>query len=316
MPAIFLGLFLAGWMLCGQHLGNLPAYFHSSLEISSGYQDAMGYPCPPIQLYLGFATAGLLAIYLLLNLATAVDRLRGLALFLAASAYLYLNWKHGFIRADGHQIGFYYAALTILAGPPLLLDDGPRWRLPKDLLAAVAGLVSLVAIELVLPGLVRGILSMDSGAIERTVKFTLHPAATHAGYDAAFRNEGEKTKMGAHDRRGRQGFARRAGLRTGRRPLQRLQLPAAPGLPELLGLHALPVAPEPRFLCVRPRARVCDLQAADDRRPPCNDGRSACAASARAALRLPLLGPGLHGLEAQAGPVQRRGVRGRSPSAP
>ena len=196
VPALFLGCFLAGWMLCGQSLGNLPAYFKSSMEISSGYQDAMGYPCPPLQLQLGIITAGLMSAYLLLNLATALDRVRGLALFLAASAYLYLNWKHGFIRADGHQIGFYYAALAIIVGPPLLLDDGPRWRLPKDLLLTAAGLVSLVAVELVLPGLTRGVLGMSSAAVDRNVRFALHPAAAHAGYDAAFRGEGDRSKLG------------------------------------------------------------------------------------------------------------------------
>ena len=196
LPALFLGLFCAGWMLCGQHLGNLPAYFHSSLEISSGYQDAMGYPCPPLQLYLGLAVAGLLSLYLLLNLATAADRVRGLALFLAASAYLYLNWKHGFIRADGHQIGFYYAALTIIVGTPLLLDDGPRLRLVKSLTLAGAGLVTLVSLELVLPGLVRGVLAMDSGAIDRNVNYALHPAATQGSYAAAFKGESDRGRLG------------------------------------------------------------------------------------------------------------------------
>jgi hypothetical protein len=195
VPAIFLGLFLAGWMLCGQHLGNLPAYFKSSLEISSGYQDAMGFPCPPIQLYLGLTVAGLLSVYLLLNLATQTDRVRGLALFLAASAYLYLNWKHGFIRADGHQIGFYYAALTIITGLPLLLEDGPRLRLPKILLLTAAGLTTLVSLELVLPGLVRGVLAMDSGAIDRNVNFALRPAATHGSFAAAFSGETDRTRL-------------------------------------------------------------------------------------------------------------------------
>ncbi|MEJ1971431.1 MAG: hypothetical protein WDM96_02650 [Lacunisphaera sp.] len=182
-------------MLCGQHLGNLPAYVHSSMEISSGYQDAMGLSCPPAQLHLALAVAGLLVAYLVLNLIAAVDRVRGLALFLAASAYLYLNWKHGYIRADGHQIGFYYAALTIIVGPPLLLDDGVRLRLPKHLLLAAAGLVSLVGIETVLPGLARGILGIASSAIERNVQFALHPGEAHATYDAAFRGAADRAKM-------------------------------------------------------------------------------------------------------------------------
>lgn len=195
VPGIFLGLFLAGWMLCGQNPGNLPAYFHSSMEISSGYQDAMGLSCPPLQLQLGLVVAGLLVAYLLVNLATAADRVRGLALCLAASAYLYLNWKHGFIRADGHQIGFYYAALTIIVGTPLLLDDGIRLRFVKNLLLTIAGLVAVVNIELVLPGLVRGILGIESATIDRNVSFALHPAATKATFAGTYQDVSDRSRL-------------------------------------------------------------------------------------------------------------------------
>src|SRR5207302_136736 len=52
LPAIFVALMLSGWKLCGQHLGNIPAYLRSSWEISQGYQDTMGTSCPPLQVYL------------------------------------------------------------------------------------------------------------------------------------------------------------------------------------------------------------------------------------------------------------------------
>src|SRR5690606_18800970 len=113
LPGLFVGLFLVGWMACGQHPANLPAYFHSSWEISQGYLDAMGFASPSAQLYLGLAVVALMLAYLLVNTITSTDRVRNAALTLGALAYLYLNWKHGFIRADGHQIGFYYAVLTI-----------------------------------------------------------------------------------------------------------------------------------------------------------------------------------------------------------
>lgn len=168
LPAIFAAMFLLGWMICGQHIGNLPAYFHSSWEISQGYQDAMGYACPTIQLQYGLIVAGLMVAYVLLNFFTAVDRIRGGALSLGALALLYLNWKHGFIRADGHQVGFYYAALSIVVTAPLLLDDGPRLRLPKTLLIAATSIVALIGMETVLPGLVRGVLAASQD------KFNLH----------------------------------------------------------------------------------------------------------------------------------------------
>lgn len=170
LPGLFLALFMIGWMLCGQHLGNLPAYFHSSWEISQGYQDAMGLACPSNQLYLGLTTVGLMLAYLAVNFATATDRIRGGALTLGALAYLYLNWKHGFIRADGHQIGFYYAVMTILFTSPLLLDESDRLRRLKQGLLAATAVVSLFSLEAVLPGLVRGAL----GSIQE--KVNLHTA--------------------------------------------------------------------------------------------------------------------------------------------
>lgn len=195
LPALFTALFLAGWMLCRQRLGTLPAYVHSSWEISTGYQDAMFLSCPPVQLALGVATAALLVIYLAVNSLTQPDRVRAAALGLAAAAYLYLNWKHGFIRADGHQIGFYYAALTIVTGAPLLLADGSRWRAVKNLLLTAAGIASVVAIELVLPGLARGALSMFERALNRTAAYVAHPEDTHADYDNRLSQQKDATRL-------------------------------------------------------------------------------------------------------------------------
>jgi hypothetical protein len=189
VPAVFLGLFLIGWRACGQHLGNLPAYFHSSWEISQGYLDAMGFSCPPAQLYLALTVVALMLAYLAINLATHPDRPRGVALTLGALAYLYLNWKHGFIRADGHQIGFYYAVLTILATSPLLLEDSPRLHRLKTLLVVAAAMISVLSMELVLPGLVRGILAADQDKVNLNVSFALGKAYTRELYEGRLEAE-------------------------------------------------------------------------------------------------------------------------------
>jgi hypothetical protein len=183
LPAVFLGLFLAGWMLCGQHLGTLPGYFRSSLDISQGFQDAMGLPCPAPQLYFGLSVAGLMLAYLAVNFATSLDRLRNLALTVGALAYLYLNWKHGFIRADGHQLGFYYAALTIVVTAPILLEDAARLGLLKRLILITAGIVTLFGMEAVLPGIVRGCLGATQMKFNENVTFALGKSYTQAIYE-------------------------------------------------------------------------------------------------------------------------------------
>lgn len=189
LPALFLGLFLVGWKLCGQHLGNLPAYFISSWQISQGYQDAMGFACPAYQLYLGLTVAALMVAYLLVNFFTSPDRVRSGALTLGALALLYLNWKHGFIRADGHQIGFYYTALAVIVTSPLLLADGLRLRGLKILLLVAAGLVSLFSMEKVLPGLVRGILAANQDKVNLHIAFALGEAYTPELYEARMEAE-------------------------------------------------------------------------------------------------------------------------------
>ncbi len=194
-PAIYLGLFLLGWMLCGQHLGNIPAYLHSSWEISQGYQDAMGSSCPPLQLYLGVVVLLLMISYVLLNLATQPDRLRGMALALGTGVYVYLNWKHGFIRADGHQVGFYYAVLTVIVTAPLLLEETPRFRLPKRLMLTVAALLSLLSLELVLNGLVRGILGAAQHQVDQNISFAMGHSNTRALYDSRLQVEKDALEL-------------------------------------------------------------------------------------------------------------------------
>ena len=189
IPLIYVGMFMLGWILCGQHLANLPAYFYSSWEISQGYQDAMGFSCPPLQLYLGLTVLILIIAHALLNLISQPDRIRGFALTAGVGAFIYLNWKHGFIRADGHQVGFYYAALTVIVTSVLMLEDGPRFRLPKQAILTVAALTALIGLESVLPGLVRGALGNSQGTINQNIHFALNLEDSRWGYKARLENE-------------------------------------------------------------------------------------------------------------------------------
>lgn len=184
-PAAFAGMLLGGWLLCGQNPLNLPAYLRNSWEISSGYQDAMGWSCPSLQLYHGLAVAATLVAYLVVNALTDRDRVRGLILATAAAAYLFLNWKHGFIRADGHQLVFYFAVLALVAGAPRLLDDGPRWRWFKQGLLILAAALALRGAELATPGLTGGALATLKDRMLRLADLAAHPGTARARYDGS-----------------------------------------------------------------------------------------------------------------------------------
>lgn len=186
---IFVGTFVAGWALCGQNPLNLPAYFVSSWQISQGYQDAMGFSCPPSQLYFGLTVLGLLILYVGLNLLTHPKLPRAAALALGAGAFAYLNWKHGYIRADGHQIGFYYMVLTITLSAPILLEDSPRLRWLKLSLITAMSLLSVVAMERALPGVARGCLGSFQNKVNKSVSFALGLAYTRELYETNLNSE-------------------------------------------------------------------------------------------------------------------------------
>lgn len=189
LPLIYVGMFLLGWVLCGQHLTNLPAYFHSSWQISQGYQDTMGISCPAPQLYLGLTVLILIIAHTLLNLFSHPNRARGFALTAGVGAFIYLNWKHGYIRADGHQVGFYFAAMTVIVTSAIMLEDGPRFRAIKRTLLTIAGLTAIIGIEAVLPGVARGALGITQGTVDKNVFFIQHLKEDRPGYDARLKKE-------------------------------------------------------------------------------------------------------------------------------
>lgn len=154
----FGGAYLLGWVLCGQSLLNLPAYVLNSLEVSSGYQAAMGLPAPSAALWKGLVVLALLAAYVALYLKNNPDRPRALANVALLAAFVYLNWKHGFVRADGHMIGFFICAFVPAAAFPVLLGDAPAaTRLSRALLFPVAVLCVLGTYD-ALPHVIRGVL--------------------------------------------------------------------------------------------------------------------------------------------------------------
>lgn len=138
LAAFSLG-FLAIWMACGQSPFQWLAYALNSLEISSGYQAAMGLPTPDGQLGISLAIFAGLAGYVVWHILTQPDRVRTGANLLIFAAFLFLNWKHGFVRSDGHMLGFFYCALVpAVAFPALFRENNSKRFVARGLLIAVA----------------------------------------------------------------------------------------------------------------------------------------------------------------------------------
>jgi len=146
----FAASFMAAWMLCGQSLRNVPAYVLNSLNASSGYGDAMAVYETPFVFALGVGSALSVAAYYVLSLWRRHDFPRALAMMLIAAATSFMNWKHGYIRADGHVYAHYITCLLIVVSFPLLLDDdGPlrRWKCSLLWLAAAFSLTGAYVVS-------------------------------------------------------------------------------------------------------------------------------------------------------------------------
>ncbi|MEO6875655.1 MAG: glycosyltransferase family 87 protein [Opitutaceae bacterium] len=154
----YVGCFLAIWLLCGQHLANLPGFFEGSWSISQGYQWAMEFPSPLAPLWKAVIVLLVIVAYAFAHLKLNPDKPRAVANVAVLAAFIFLNWKHGFVRSDGHMIGFFFCAMIPMVTYPTLLDDPDRFRRLHRWTFIAMLLLSVWGIENALWGVSRGAL--------------------------------------------------------------------------------------------------------------------------------------------------------------
>ena len=158
--------------------------------ISQGYQEAMGIAPPPTALLLGLIILGLLIAYAAVHLLSASDRPQALATIIGLAAYTYLNWKQGFVRADGHMIGFFYCAIAVAVSFPVLLDDPPRFHLLQRCLLLPIIVLGLVGVSLSIPGVIGSFL----GNTQDRFYFNCRCLFTFPNYSADFHDRLKKAR--------------------------------------------------------------------------------------------------------------------------
>jgi hypothetical protein len=129
--------FLAGvvlWLAAGQHLKDIPGFLRGVQELASGYNFAMGLDEPWVTTRYGLVVFGALLASAATSAWLCRRHLPRLLACLFVAGFTFTQWKHGFVRADGHIfIFFIYAGVAALM--PLLLcppptagtDRGARW---------------------------------------------------------------------------------------------------------------------------------------------------------------------------------------------
>ena len=134
MAGGFVGSLLLWWLAAGQRLGDLPVYVHGILELSSGYNLAMTLDESDATFWRGVSLTLLLISLCLGGIVIRRRQVATVAGLLLLAGFSFLQWKHGFVRADGHIfILFCFGAVAAPTWPLVLsgLDPAgsplPRW---------------------------------------------------------------------------------------------------------------------------------------------------------------------------------------------
>lgn len=97
---------IALWLLAGQQLENFWPWLRGSFAIAGGYTDAMTiFPKESVLVFCSIAATMFLAS-LWVIIQSARLSFSNVGIMLVTMAYVFLSWKSGFVRADGHTMGF------------------------------------------------------------------------------------------------------------------------------------------------------------------------------------------------------------------
>jgi len=144
-PATALGSVATLWLASGQPADGFGDFVLSSLEIAAGYPQAMAFPCCLEKLLVGVVALACVAgtVASSVPAADAADRrthlVRRSVLAGWMATFLFVMWKHGFVRADfGHFLCFYGVVGLMPCALMALPAATPRLAAVRRVCAVVA----------------------------------------------------------------------------------------------------------------------------------------------------------------------------------
>ncbi|MEY2564171.1 MAG: hypothetical protein QOH88_2364 [Verrucomicrobiota bacterium] len=182
----FTGAFCLAWIFSGQQLAHLPEFLWAASEITRGYPKTMSLPAPGSILAAGFAVGLLICGQLTFSFLRSKRQFPSVALTLLLGAAVFLSWKLGFSRADGHTAEFFYLAILLAISIPLFYHEELT---PFGVIngAIAAGVVAISASTLYNqdPGLSSHFTGIVRARGQSNFSTLLHPAADAARWQAA-----------------------------------------------------------------------------------------------------------------------------------
>lgn len=108
IPSFYGLVVLFSWVATGQKLENLFPWMRGSFAFVEGYVDAMTI-FPKASVLAFCAIAGAMFIFLLwVVIRSARLTLNSVGILAVTTVYVFFSWKHGFVRADGHVMGYIF----------------------------------------------------------------------------------------------------------------------------------------------------------------------------------------------------------------
>lgn len=145
---LFVVFIVVHWMGAGQRLLHLPHFLQGAFWFSEGYNEAMALAEPTSVTLMG---AGIVLLLVTLSVADMVASGDRRLLALLNLAFVYLTWKHGFVRADAKHVAvlfyaaFFYALLFAFFRPVELRSGAPQPAWIHPVRAGGAALTAMLA---------------------------------------------------------------------------------------------------------------------------------------------------------------------------
>jgi hypothetical protein len=149
----------------------------------------MALPSPPDPLWKAVAAVVVLAVYGGLYLCFHPHKPQALAFVAILGAFVFVSWKQGFVRSDGHMMTFFVCALVPVIAFPVLLGDGPRLRWLQRSLLVFAGVLCVAGLHDVAPGFVRSAAGQLQNKIWNNVDHLVHWPAYRRSFDDRLREQ-------------------------------------------------------------------------------------------------------------------------------